>query len=197
MAWVETTARRHETVLETIAAQATVVPMRMCTVYATRDGVRALLRREADALHDALALLVGKSEWSVKVFHDPDAAGDPPPAGPRGVSGADYIQRRLRERAERAGHAREIDDAVARIHDRLCAVTVDAVIASPQRRETSGRQADMVLNGVYLVPEEARDCFDAETQALALEFMSHGLQLEVTGPWPAYNFVPGTIGAAW
>ena len=24
-----------------------------------------------------------------------------------------------------------------------------------------------------------------------------GVELELTGPWPAYNFVPGTIGAAW
>jgi hypothetical protein len=47
----------------------------------------------------------------------------------------------------------------------------------------------MVLNGVYLVREpkldEFRNCFDALNQRYA----STGLRLELTGPWPPYNFV--------
>jgi hypothetical protein len=55
----------------------------------------------------------------------------------------------------------------------------------------------MVLNGVYLVPVSAETRFHAQIRALGQEFASLGLQLELTGPWPAYNFVPGAIGAAW
>ena len=36
-----------------------------------------------------------------------------------------------------------------------------------------------------------------EVRALQAEFDPHGMELVCTGPWPAYNFVPGTIGAAW
>ena len=28
-------------------------------------------------------------------------------------------------------------------------------------------------------------------------FLANGIEVVATGPWPAYNFVPGTIGAAW
>ena len=40
MNWVERVARAHETVLDRIRAQATVIPMRMCTVYRSEAGVR-------------------------------------------------------------------------------------------------------------------------------------------------------------
>jgi gas vesicle protein GvpL/GvpF len=55
----------------------------------------------------------------------------------------------------------------------------------------------MFLNGVYLVADETLDGFHEEVQALQAEFDPHGIELVCTGPWPAYNFVPGTIGAAW
>jgi hypothetical protein len=55
----------------------------------------------------------------------------------------------------------------------------------------------MVLNGVYLIPDDAQKRFHAEVHVLEAEFAPLGVELELTGPWPAYNFVPGTIGAAW
>ncbi len=109
LAWVERMARRHEDVLETIAASATVVPMRMCSVYSSEAGVRGLLEREADALTAALAHLDGKAEWGVKAFCDATTVPDPelPTGGGREASGADYLQRRLRERDARSrGRAR-------------------------------------------------------------------------------------------
>jgi hypothetical protein len=50
---------------------------------------------------------------------------------------------------------------------------------------------------VYLVSTEAQERFHAQVHALGQEFERLGLELETTGPWPAYNFVPGGIGAAW
>ena len=55
----------------------------------------------------------------------------------------------------------------------------------------------MALNGVYLVEDASQDAFHLEVEALRREYAGLGLELEATGPWPAYNFVPGAIGAAW
>ena len=66
-----------------------------------------------------------------------------------------------------------------------------------QRPEVSGRDGDMVLNGVYLVADEDHERFHAELEVLEAEFGSLGVELELTGPWPAYNFVSGAIGAGW
>ncbi len=201
MAWVEETARRHEEVLEAVSAAATVVPMRMCTVYESQAGIQELLRRECAPLQDALDVLDGKSEWGVKVSFDPSAAPlaeeDSQDVYDLGASGAAYMQRRLGERDARARHAQALEEAATSIHEQLSQVAADAVVAPPQRPEASGRGVEMVLNGVYLVGGDARERFHAQVSALAEEFGPLGLVLDMTGPWPAYNFVPGTIGAAW
>jgi hypothetical protein len=53
----------------------------------------------------------------------------------------------------------------------------------------------MRLNGAYLVGEDEREAFHAAVHQLAEEAGPHGVELSLTGPWPAYNFVPDAIGA--
>jgi hypothetical protein len=201
MAWVEATARAHEAVLHAVRDQTTVIPMRMCTVYRTESGIREMLAREADPLRDALDRLDGKAEWGVKVFTsgaaaDADAdASDP--ASSHDSPGAAYMERRRTDRERRQRALQVAQDAADLIHERLGAVASDAQVIPLQRPEVTGHSGEMILNGVYLVPDDATEAFHEEVRALASELEPHGVELYPTGPWPAYNFVPGTIGAAW
>jgi hypothetical protein len=195
MAWVQDTARRHELVLEAIGARATVIPMRMCTVYPGEDDIRQLLAREVRGLRDGLRYLEGKAEWGVKVFTHP-LTHSAPDAGPR-VSEVHDTRRRARDREARADAAQRAEDAARHMHEILDTVAEDSVLVSPQSRERRGPLGDLLLNGVYLVQDASREDFRAQARALARSFVELGIELELTGPWPAYNFVPGTIGAAW
>jgi len=202
MNWVERVARAHEAVLDRIRAQATVIPMRMCTVYRNEAGVREMLRREANALSQAIDHLDGKAEWGVKAFADTDrtpaaTAGDEAEDVPSSARGAAYMRQRRDERDRHERARQQLEEAAAQIHDRLCTLASDGQVLPPQRPEVSGHAGDMVLNGVYLVDDDDRERFHTEVQALEAEFAPRGVELELTGPWPAYNFVPGTIGAAW
>jgi hypothetical protein len=198
MAWVEKLARAHEEVLELTRQHATVIPMRMCTVYKTEGGVREMLRREAAALEEALAHLEGRAEWGVKVFIDPDSrAADVGEADPAPSSGAAYMDHRRRDLERKELAAGRVQEAALQIHERLCELAVDGLVSPPQRPEASGYSGEMVLNGAYLVEDVSADAFDTEVSRLQNEFASLGLTLILTGPWPAYNFVPGAIGAAW
>jgi hypothetical protein len=196
MTWVEATARAHEAVLDQVREQATVIPMRMCTVYRTDGGAREMLLREADSLQDALEHLRGKSEWGVKVFAELESVDESSPAEGE-TSGTAYMERKRTERDRRERLLETIEEATTQIHDRLSAAASDSLVVPPQRPEASGHPGEMVLNGVYLIADEAVDAFHAEVEALQAEFGGDGLVLALTGPWPAYNFVPGTIGAAW
>jgi hypothetical protein len=202
MAWLERTARRHEEVLDTVREHATLIPMRLCSIYRTADGVKEMLEREAEAFEEALARLQGKSEWGVKVFaadSEVDQAADPKPVATEDHEGAGaaYMQRRSAERERRKQLDREIEEACERIHERLRAVTVDGLTSAPQRPEVADHAGQMVLNGVYLVQDDEQALFHRELRALQMEYAALGLELEPTGPWPAYNFIAGTIGAAW
>jgi hypothetical protein len=198
MGWVETVARAHEEVLEQTRAQATVIPMRICTVYRTDARVREMLRREAVALSEALAHLEGKTEMGVKVFADrqrAEAAPEPEPEH-RG-EGTAYMARRRRERDRVEAVDQRLQDMAAEIHERLGARAADGLAAPPQRPEASGHPGEMILNGVYLVEDDALDQFKHEVAAVQAEHAAAGVELVLTGPWPAYNFVPDTIGANW
>ena len=197
MAWVEATARAHEAVLDRVGEQTTVIPMRMCTVYRTEGGVREMLHREADALREAIEQLAGKAEWGVKVFVSPQGDGADSDGGAGGSPGAAYMERKRTEQ-ERQDRAMEVaEEAALQVHDRLSALAADAHEIPLQRPEASGHPGDMILNGVYLLGDAALERFHQEVRALQAELGPQGIELQPTGPWPAYNFVPGTIGAAW
>ncbi len=202
MTWVETVAREHEVVLDELCQRTTVIPMRMCTVYQSGDRVEEMLVREADGLHNALEHLEGKREWGVQAFFSParvrptedpdvrDESGD-------GSTGAAYIRRRQDERELEAQLDQRVEQAAQEIHDGLSAAAFESMINPPQRPEASGRLEEMALNGVYLVEDDDQPLFEASVRDLQARFSSLGLELVITGPWPPYNFLPGSIGAAW
>jgi Gas vesicle synthesis protein GvpL/GvpF len=204
MDWLERTARTHEEVLDTVRGQRTLIPMRLCSIYRTEAGVLEMLRREADALVEALEHLKGKTEWGVKVFANGDGVkqfvaeelGAPTESDAAGA-GAAYMQRQRLERREQERAGGLLVEACERIHERLRSVSADGLTSPPQRPEVTDHAGQMILNGVYLVQDGAQEDFHEEVRALQAEFAPLGLELEPTGPWPAYNFVPGTIGAAW
>ena len=80
------------------------------------------------------------------------------------------------------------DEAAQASHDRLAALSVEAVILGLQERETTGRSEAMLLNGAYFVEDAAFSGFEAAVGRLADEWAPLGCSFELTGPWPAYNF---------
>lgn len=206
MGWVEAVARAHEEALEQVRSQTTVVPMRMCTVYRSEARVREMLQRESAGLEEAIEHLEGRTEWGVKVFVDfarlAQTAGDEnqllsKTGGPDAGRGKAYMAQKRHERERQERSTEQIEQASRVIHERLSAVANDALVVPLQRPEVSGHEGEMVLNGVYLVQDDVSGQFDRQVAELQTEFGSRGFELELTGPWPAYNFVPGTLGAAW
>jgi len=205
-AWLERVARQHEAVLEATLTTSTIVPLRMCTIYETAESVRRMLEREHESFVESLGVLDGRLEWAVKVLVNRETlmqsarrgaeASSPgqSPAG-RGEGGAYMLQRR-RDRA-----AREAVDAMAaevaeQVHARLQDWAIDATTRPPQNRELSGHQGDMLLNAAYLVERERSEELRRLVAGLEDHHRELGVRIELTGPWPPYNFVPGGSAAA-
>lgn len=203
VAWLEEKARAHEQVLETLLESTTVVPTRLCTIFHDEKQLREMMSRQAPALLDALRRLEGKAEWGVKVFAERGAleraaearareGGEDGPATP----GVAYMERRRRE-ARARDNAEEVADGWAQeIHERFARRAAEALLNPLQRRELSGHDGDMLLNGVYLVEDRQVEPLRALAAELADEYRARDVALELTGPWPAYNFVKSSIEAA-
>ena len=199
--WLERTARAHEAVLEQTLSSSTIVPLRMCTLFETGDSVRAMLEGQRDTFEAALEALTGRQEWGVKVLIDTSrlleqarARSDQVPAleeelRDRGAGGAYMVRRRLER------HVRDLADTLAseiaeQAHARLQDWAIDAVTRPAQNRDLSGHEGEMLLNAAYLVQADRI----AELRQLVSELETHygdlGARIELTGPWPPYNFLP-------
>jgi hypothetical protein len=196
-AWLERVAREHEAVLDHALVQSTIVPLRMCTLFADPAGVREMLDRQSDSLSAALEALEGRFEWAVKVLVDRERlmhAARPPsseaPASASAGEGSAYLQRRRTERSDREAASRLAADTAQQVHARLQDWAIDARTRPPQNPELSGHEGEMVLNAAYLVARERSD----ELREIVGELEKHhrhlGARIELTGPWPPYNFVP-------
>lgn len=199
--WLAEKARAHEHVLEALLDSTTVVPMRLCTIFKGEKQVREMLGRERAALLDSLARLEGKAEWGVKVFVASGALERI--AAERGGRGSDelrpgaaYMARKHQEARAREG-AQEIGDEWAQqIHERLSRDAAEALLNPLQCREVSGHEGEMLLNGVYLIEDAEVGRFRRLVGELQQDYLEQEVAIELTGPWPAYNFVMGSIESA-
>jgi len=182
---LEHLARAHEHVLDAALELGPLVPFRLCTIYEGEESVREMLEREHADLTAALNRIEGKVELGVKAFARASQAREPEPAAATGI---DYLTRKRTARDE-AEAARDAADAtVAEIHARLAEQADAAVLNAPQDRRLTGREEEMVLNAAYLVPQPRADAFRGLVASLAARHEADGLELELTGPWPAYHF---------
>jgi Gas vesicle synthesis protein GvpL/GvpF len=177
--WLERAARTHDGVLAAAVGTAPLVPFRFGTVYRSDDGVRTMLRERRAELLDALQRLRGRVELGVKAFLLDAPPGDAP------ASGREYLLHRQRAQDTHA----EALDALRALHERLASLADDSCVNRPQPPELSGRSERMLLNAAYLVRDERRFQF----AAAAGEHGHSRVEIVVSGPWPAYNFVDGQI----
>jgi Gas vesicle synthesis protein GvpL/GvpF len=202
LVWLERVARAHEEVLDRALRVSPIVPLRLCTIYEDEDSVRAMLAREQPSLSEALAALAGRQEWGVKVLVDPErlavqARARSPEGmaleeeGIRSSPGGTYMRRRRAERETREASAALAREIAERVHARLQDWAIDAVTRPSQNRDLSGHEGEMLLNGAYLVETERVDGLAELVAELEERYSSLGARIELTGPWPPYNFVPG------
>jgi hypothetical protein len=148
-----------------------------------------------DFLESALAAISGRVEWGVKVYRD-TSASDRGHEQTDAIAGADYLRSRAQELRDREDADSRLRRVLCEMHERLTRISDDAVRNPVQDSALSGRTEPMVLNAAYLVHRERQQQFVKSVQTLAEDRADHGLLVESTGPWPAYNFVGAPSAAA-
>jgi hypothetical protein len=147
--------RRHHDVVREAFRHGVVLPMRFATMFTDDEAARQLLRTCHDEAVANLDALAGHREWGVRIRRSNTA-----PA--KGISGADYLALRRRERG-----------GGDQVHQRLAGHASRSVVrpAGPE----------FGLDAVYLVPASAENGFLAEVDRI-------DDPVETTGPWPPYSF---------
>jgi hypothetical protein len=198
LAWLEEVARAHQRVIDAAFERGPVVPLRLCTIYESDEGVRELLREDRRRFGELLDALDGREEWSVKLFVDPERLeAEAGVDGEHGSSEAElgaggaYLARRKADRSARAAADQLAGELAEEVHARLQDWASDAAVGRPQNPELSGHSGQMLLNGAYLVESERSENFAQLVEELQGRYARVGARLEISGPWPPYNFIAG------
>lgn len=196
--WTAVRAMRHETVMEYVAKRVSVVPLRFGTIYLERAGIERMLSEKGRELARILEHLHGHEEWGVNVYADRAKL----------MAGITSVSPRLRELAQQAEAASPGQSYL--MQKKIEALRVDEARVGLNRiideiEKALGEQADDAkrlrilkveatehgeLKGkfAFLVKRAEFEEFRAAAERLAEEHLAAGIRLELTGPWPAYNF---------
>ncbi len=184
--WLERVAREHHAVLQAMAERCDLLPLRLPGIYEDLDTLRSVFAAQAAQFRVALEGLSGHQEWGVKVWRTAEADQEPDAPAPR--SGREYLARRAAQAGSRDEARTRRQALLLELHEQLTQHATRAV-ANPLRDSAlTGRREPMLLNGAYLVRREAAQAFLRLCDELAQQVRDHGMLLEVTGPWPPYNF---------
>jgi len=192
---LEALARAHHSVVEAVAAQATVIPLRLATIHSGDDSVADVLRRDRDRLVETLDRLAGRVELGVKVYVRTAAAGTPRAAELEGspTSGRDYLLRRRQQRDDRDEVWRRAVESAGHVDAVLSTLAADRCHHGVQQIRLAGGPGGNVLNAAYLVDGQRVAEFTERVHRLDRELTA--VWIELTGPWPAYSFASGDEGA--
>ena len=183
--WLSRCAVAHEAVVEYCLRAGAVVPMKLFTIF--ENDFRALteIGRKRQQLDRSMQRVAGRREWGVRIRAVPGEGRSVRP--PKKVkSGASYLAAKkqardaARELAVR-GHAR-----VTRAYATLAALSADAQRHPPPAGPQTTR---LLLDAAFLVATGGVARFRAAARRVARELGRNGYAVEVTGPWPPYNFI--------
>ena len=196
--WTAIRAMRHEKVIEHFAARASVIPLRFGTIYLHRERIEQMLAERQGELGKLIERLRGKQEWGVNIYFTRarliEAITTLSPRlrelGERAASaspGQNYLMRKKIE-AMRADEARvETRRVISEIERELSRASESSARLRVLKDEAS-EYGEVAAKLAFLVERERFEEFRAVAEALASEHGESGFRLEMTGPWPVYNF---------
>jgi len=196
--WTALRAMRHENVVEHFARRTSVVPLRFGTIYLERARIETMLSDNNLRLTALLERLRNREEWGVNVYLDKNLQmatitslsprlKDLTERAANASPGESYL---LKKRIEtmKAEEARvETNRAIAEIEKELGAKSVDARRLRVLKVEGT-EHGELKAKFAFLIQRSEFQNFQSAAEKIARKLKSGGISLELTGPWPAYNF---------
>lgn len=197
-AWIIPQVCRHEQIVEQVMRHSPVQPVRFGAFFSSPEALEKLLRHRRAAISQFLDAIAGKEEWDVKGYVHIDPACDwllstKPRFAERlrrlpDSPGARYFQ----EKKLRGEIEKEVKTwgriLAEQIHAELAAAALDVRRLRRQGRREAGRELAFHFT-VLLRRDEAAAWRDLVGRLAARE-EQRGLAVEISGPWPPYNFCP-------
>jgi hypothetical protein len=171
------TLERQDRVIRRLAESfGAILPARFGESFADEAALHSRLAPRLPDVAQALALVRGCVQMTLRVFGDPEPAAEIPPPSEAGP-GTRYLAARRQEQ-ERSRSLPEIEPLRELLRPLVRAERV-------QRHEAAG---PLLGTAYHLVPRGQSDAYLAALEGASLRI--GGRRIAATGPWPPYAFAP-------
>jgi hypothetical protein len=197
--WLGPRVCRHEAVIGRMMSLSPVFPARFGTIFSSLTQLEEWVSARSELIEGFLDYIQDKREWAVKGLIDRELAKKAisethtASLDTSQKSGMNYLQRKQwmsQIDRELNGWLNLTADNIA---ESLAAKSSDMRTLRLLSPQLSGREREMVWNWAFLVPDPQFDEFHQILENCNRELLTRGLELELTGPWAAYNFCPEQI----
>jgi hypothetical protein len=181
---VSVRAVAHEATIAGFFQRWPVIPLKLFTIFATEERALAHIRRRLVHVRRLLGNDRHREEWGIRLTIQPGELPAAPPAHMAG-SGRDYLEAkkvRRRQSTSAAGVAthKEASQALS---------SLSKMAERTRRQKAVGVGPQAVLRAAFLVSSRRSNAWKAHARTLGLQLAKRGCRIEITGPWPPYNFV--------
>lgn len=199
MNWLEEKVRQHEKIIEEIMREVTVLPFKFGTVFQREENVEKLLREKNTEFKMTIAALDGKEEWGLKIYRGSERFKETLKKEDKRIEelekeiisaskGRAYFLKKKKEELIKKIADEKISEYTQDCFDRLKRQGVDAKINKLLPEGVTQKKEKMVLNSAFLVQKNRIKSFKNILSFLKGKYSQKGLELDWSGPWPAYNF---------
>lgn len=202
--WIKEKAVIHETVIEEAMRNGeeilSVIPMKFGTIFKEEKALQESLTKHYEQFEDTLEKLEGKQEWSVKAYltdknkfeqavkeknktiqeKEREIVGLP--------EGMAFFMEEELKKVISSEVNEELNHVIEGLYKSLSRQAEASVNNNVLGSELTGKREPMVLNAACLVAGEKIEEFKEAVKRLNQEIREEGIDLEFSGPWPAYNF---------
>jgi hypothetical protein len=194
--WLTKNAPIHEEVVTKIMEDQTIVPMKFCTIFSSKQNIVKMLGDKYADLKENLDRLQGTVELSVKVFYSSNKLLEEVKKGSKQIEGLEN-----EKKTKSPGAAYFVDQKIDLLAKDLLGkllykekhCILDFIknnsleIKENDLLAKKVTKKDMVLNTAILIKRDELNFFSEKVLSLKSE---HPLiEIVVSGPFPPYNFV--------
>lgn len=197
---VEEILRAHQQVIDELAGLATIVPFKFGTILKDEEAATKMLLDYGEKFKRLLSKFFGREEWGLKIYVDNQKFKDYLVKNEPKFKQQEKTKRKLsRGAAYLLGKKMEteLNDQVGQRLNEIAQVILretEKIAYEVQLNKTlpqklTGKDKQMLLNTAYLIGKEKIIHFNNQIKRLKEKYEPAGLDLEVSGPWPAYSFI--------
>ncbi len=200
MKWVSVKAVRHQEVLSSVGKEITVIPLKFGSVFVSEESVQAMLNEKSEAFSTILDRLDDKQEWGLKLFYQTATLQNWLEQNNKELieidgqistlsSGAAFLLKKKKEQLLKNKVKAEINAYRKSIFELAKHYSEELLQNKELDSKLSGNPDANLLNLAILIRPGQLAALQKELIAIDESHKSRGLYHDLTGPWPAYNFV--------